>query len=75
FQLIVQDLLDRNCELLAKGEELYDFVDDPALFFEARGKDVSAEAAPVVLSAETLEARQAPLREETHQRCQALAVR
>jgi peptidoglycan/xylan/chitin deacetylase (PgdA/CDA1 family) len=76
FQLIVQDLLDRNCTLLARGEELYDFVDDPALFFEARGAaDASTEAAPVVLSAEALEARQAPLRDETTQRCQALAVR
>lgn len=76
FQLIVQDLLDRNCALLAKGEELYDFVDDPALFFEARaGADVSAEAAPLVLSPEALAARQAPLREETAQRCHALAVR
>ena len=73
FQLIVQDLLNRNCELLAKGEELFDFVDDPAIFFQARGKDVSAEAAPIVLSPEALEARQAPLREETHQRCSAMA--
>jgi peptidoglycan-N-acetylglucosamine deacetylase len=76
FQLIVQDLLDRNCALLAKGEELFDFVDDPTLFFEARGTaDASAEVAPVVLSAAALEARQAPLRDETAQRCQALAVR
>jgi peptidoglycan/xylan/chitin deacetylase (PgdA/CDA1 family) len=76
FQLIVQDLLNRNCELLAKGEELYDFVDDPGLFFEARGTaDASAEAAPLRLSPEALEARQAPLREETTQRCQALATR
>jgi peptidoglycan/xylan/chitin deacetylase (PgdA/CDA1 family) len=76
FQLIVQDLLDRNCELLAKGEELYDFIDDPGMFFEARGSaDASAEAAPLRLSPEALEARQAPLREETMQRCQALATR
>jgi peptidoglycan/xylan/chitin deacetylase (PgdA/CDA1 family) len=76
FQLIVQDLQNRNCQLLAKGEELYDFVDDPGLFFEARGKaGPSADAAPVVLSPEALEARQAPLREMTEQRCQALATR
>lgn len=76
FQLIVQDLLDQNCKLLAKNEELYDFVDDPSLFFQARnGADPSAETTPVVLAPEVLEARQARIREETAQRCQALAVR
>ena len=76
FQLIVRDLLDRNCELWEKGEELYDFVDDPELFFQARiGDDPSLEAEPVVLAPEALEARQAPLREETAQRCTALARR
>jgi peptidoglycan/xylan/chitin deacetylase (PgdA/CDA1 family) len=76
FQLIVQDLLDQNCKLLAKNEELYDFVDDPTLFFQARtGADPSLETEPVVLAPEVLEARQARLREETQQRCQTLAVR
>jgi peptidoglycan/xylan/chitin deacetylase (PgdA/CDA1 family) len=79
FQLIVGDLLDRNCELLEKGHELYDFVDDPGLFFEARRSaggpqdDASAVAKPVRLSPEALEQRQARLREETSQRCGALA--
>ena len=76
FQLIMQDLLDQNCKLLAKNEELYDFVDDPSLFFQARSSDdPSVEAVPVVLAPEVLEARQERLREETAQRCQALAVR
>lgn len=76
FQLIVQDLLDRNCNLLATNQELYDFVDDPRLFFQPRGAaDPSREAAPVVLPHAVLEARQARLREETTQRCDALAAR
>jgi peptidoglycan/xylan/chitin deacetylase (PgdA/CDA1 family) len=76
FQLIVQDLLDQNCKLLAKNEELYDFVDDPAIFFQARnGADASLEAEPVVLAPAVLEARQARIREETAQRCQALAFK
>jgi peptidoglycan/xylan/chitin deacetylase (PgdA/CDA1 family) len=76
FQLIVQDLLNQNCKLLAKNQELYDFVDDPSLFFQAgSSKDPSLEAEPVVLAPEVLEARQARLREETAQRCQALATR
>lgn len=76
FQLIVRDLLARNCELLERGEELYDFVDDPKLFFQARaGADPSQESEPVRLPASVLEARQAPLRAETAQRCSALARR
>lgn len=76
FQLIVRDLLDRNCELLDKGEELYDFVDDPRMFFEARGDGgPSAVAKPADLSPEVLEVRQARLREETAQRCHSLAQR
>lgn len=76
FQLIVQDLLTRNCKLLAKHQELFDFVDDPSLFFQARGSEgASAETRPVVLAPEVLEARQERLRAETAQRCQALAAR
>lgn len=74
FQLIVQDVLDRNCTLLARGEELYDFVDDPNVFYEPRGeRDPSTLAATAQLTAADLEARQAPLREETRQRCSSLA--
>jgi peptidoglycan/xylan/chitin deacetylase (PgdA/CDA1 family) len=72
FQLIVDDLLRRNCQLLQEGEELYDFVDDPRLFFQPRGSaDPSAEAAPVALSRAHLELRQARVRQETLQRCEA----
>lgn len=70
FQLIVDDLLARNCELLERGEELYDFVDDPTLFFQPRGQHgASVAAAPVRLPKDVLERRQARLREETAQRC------
>jgi peptidoglycan/xylan/chitin deacetylase (PgdA/CDA1 family) len=76
FQLIVNDLLARNCELLAKGEELFDFVDDPALFFQVRDAgNPSGEASPAVMPSELLEKRQARLREETAQRCSAMASR
>jgi peptidoglycan/xylan/chitin deacetylase (PgdA/CDA1 family) len=74
FQLIVQDLLGRNCALLEAGQELYDMVDDPGLFFEARAdRDPSVQAKPVVLSDSELEQRQARLRDETRQRCESLA--
>ncbi len=74
FQLIVQDILDRNCKLLARGEELYDFVDDPGLFFEALGERTpNTQAGATLLTEEQLEARQAPLREETRQRCNSMA--
>lgn len=77
FQLIVNDLLARNCALLERGEELYDFADDPSLFWKQRGElGSSVEMAPVVLEPEELERRQARLREETAQRCgTALASR
>ncbi len=76
FQLIVRDLLDRNCQLLETDEELYDFVDDPAIFFEARGDaGPSAIARPATIEASVMATRQARLREETEQRCQALAAR
>ena len=73
---IVRDLLDRNCDLLDTDEELYDFVDDPALFFEARGDaDASTLARPATLDPNVLATRQARVRQETAQRCQALAAR
>jgi peptidoglycan/xylan/chitin deacetylase (PgdA/CDA1 family) len=75
FQLIVRDLLDRNCALLESGQELYDFVDDPRIFFEARnGRDESALAGPATLEPARFAARQDSLREETRQRCGSLAV-
>jgi peptidoglycan/xylan/chitin deacetylase (PgdA/CDA1 family) len=73
FERIVDDLLARNCALLEQGEELYEIVNDPSLFFQKRadGEGPSTEARPVVLSDEELEKRQAPLRAETAQRCAA----
>ncbi|HEY2734133.1 MAG TPA: hypothetical protein VGI70_09110, partial [Polyangiales bacterium] len=73
FQLIWGDLLARNCQLLARGEELYDVVSDLGFFYQARG-----DAAPGVLAdpadppADVIAARQARLRVETRQRCSAL---
>jgi peptidoglycan/xylan/chitin deacetylase (PgdA/CDA1 family) len=73
FQRIVDDLMARNCALLEQGEELYDIVDDPSIFFQPRadGEGPSTDARPVVLTDEELERRQAPLRAETAQRCAA----
>jgi peptidoglycan/xylan/chitin deacetylase (PgdA/CDA1 family) len=65
-------LLDRkNCELLERGEELYDFVDDPALFFEARveGDAPSAAAGPLVLPPSVLAQRQIRARARAEARC------
>jgi peptidoglycan/xylan/chitin deacetylase (PgdA/CDA1 family) len=73
FQLIVNDLLDRNCKLLAQNEELYDFVEDPRIFFQQRTGTPSQEADPAVMTEAELAARQARLREETAQRCAVAA--
>ena len=74
FQRIVSHLRARNCELLDKDEELFDFVDDPSLFFVPRADgDASMIAPPVVLPADELAARQARLRETEALRCRLLA--
>jgi peptidoglycan/xylan/chitin deacetylase (PgdA/CDA1 family) len=74
FQRIVSDLMARNCELLDKGEELFDFVDDPSFFYVARdGAPAETEAPPARLAPEVLEQRQAPLRERTARRCKSMA--
>lgn len=77
FQLIVDDLLARNCSLLGDPDaELYDFADDPALFFEAReGAGPSEIVKPVVLDEDTLAWRQARVRADTEQRCAKSAAR
>lgn len=73
FQRIVSHLRARNCELLERGEELYDFVDDPALFFVPRADGDASMIAPAVrLAPDDLEARQAPLRETETLRCRLL---
>jgi peptidoglycan/xylan/chitin deacetylase (PgdA/CDA1 family) len=74
FQRIVSHLRAKNCELLDKGEELYEFVDDPALFFVPRADgDASMEAPALTLAPDELEARQARLRETETLRCHLLA--
>ncbi|MEM9074618.1 MAG: hypothetical protein AAGE52_39350, partial [Myxococcota bacterium] len=69
FPRIVAELRQRNCDLLETGEELYDIVDDPALFFRERGDDVSAETPLLHLPEDVLARRQARVREQTIQRC------
>jgi len=70
FQLIVSDLMDRNCRLLEKGEELFDIIDDPSFFFRARSRRAEeSQSAPLVLDPQLIESRQQRLRRETAQRC------
>lgn len=74
FQRIVAYLRERNCQLLRQGEELYDIVDDPALFFEPRRDALpGSEAAPAAPPEDVLQARQARLRAETARRCGTVA--
>lgn len=70
--LLVRELRRRNCRLLAQGEELYDIVDDPALFFVPR-KPKGAHgvaAAPARIDDETLAKRQSRLRHEARRYCE-----
>jgi peptidoglycan/xylan/chitin deacetylase (PgdA/CDA1 family) len=72
FQLIVSDLMDRNCKLLKQGEELYDIVDDPSFFFRSRpkkGDKAQAQSAPVALDPQLIASRQQRLRQQTAKRC------
>jgi peptidoglycan/xylan/chitin deacetylase (PgdA/CDA1 family) len=74
FQMIVAHLLARNCELLDKNEELFDFVDDLRFFYVARGSAAAeTEAPPAEPEASELAARQAVLREQTARRCKSMA--
>lgn len=76
FPRIVSHLRERNCELLARGEELYDIVDDPAFFFVPRADASPSDEAPVSVPSRTiLEERQRALREETARRCARVALR
>lgn len=75
FQMIVSHLLSRNCELLERGEELFDFVDDLAFFYVPRGDaPAEAEAPRIEIAPEVLAERQRMLRETTARRCKSLAV-
>lgn len=70
YRLIHAELMRRNCRLLDRGEELYDIVDDPSLFFSARNtNDASALAPPATLPDQTLQIRQRQLRLQTAARC------
>ncbi|MDD9966480.1 MAG: polysaccharide deacetylase family protein [Myxococcales bacterium] len=70
FQMIVAELWRRNCELLVQGDELYDIVNDPALFFEPRADaPATAFARPATLPPELLAQRQAAVRREAERRC------
>lgn len=62
FPRIVEALRQRNCDLLERGEELYDIVDDLDLF----SPDTSLGS---------IATRQAVLREESATRCGTLALR
>ena len=77
--LIVDWLRRRNCRLLAQeGEELFDIVDDPSLFFEPRGDapgEESAVAGPATLAPEVLAERQRVVRARTRERCERVASR
>jgi peptidoglycan/xylan/chitin deacetylase (PgdA/CDA1 family) len=59
---IVDALERRNCRLLARGEELYDIVDDLGYFIPGYELD------------ESLGDRQAALREDTAKRCGSVAL-
>jgi hypothetical protein len=76
FPKIVEWLRRENCALLARGEELYDIVDDPSLFFVPRADaPPSLDAAPAMPDPAILAARQERLRAETSLACTALAQR
>lgn len=70
FPRIVEEIRRRNCALLGTNEELYDIVDDPALFFAARGDAPASEVADAArLSPEVLAERQRTLRAREQVRC------
>jgi peptidoglycan-N-acetylglucosamine deacetylase len=70
FQLIFSDLMDRNCQLLNRGEELFDIIDDPGFFFRARSAELpGTESPPATPDRNILAGRQAHLRRETAERC------
>lgn len=72
FVLIVEELQRRNCQLLDEGEELYDIVDDPSLFFEPRdGHSPHGTPSRAKVPDSTMEERQRVLRASTAERCRA----
>ena len=72
FQLIWAELWSRNCQLLARGEELYDIVPDLGFFYQPRANaPADAVADPARPDARALARRQLQLRAEAKQRCSA----
>ncbi len=70
FELIYSDLMERNCRLLKRGEELFDIVDDPSVFFVPRGGAApGTEAPPAARDPDFFRARQERLKAETARRC------
>jgi peptidoglycan-N-acetylglucosamine deacetylase len=69
---LVAELDARNCELYARGEELWDVVGDPRVFFVRRGDHPASEIAPSIhLDDAELAARQARLRDRARRTCPA----
>ena len=74
--MIVSWIREQNCRLLDEGEELYDIVGDPSVFFVPRGDaPASAEAPPASPDPRVIEARQRHLRSDARVRCTRLAAR
>jgi peptidoglycan/xylan/chitin deacetylase (PgdA/CDA1 family) len=70
FPLIHRAIEERNCALLARGEELWEVVDDLRLFHIPRAEgDPSAPSGVHSLPEEVLETRQARLRARARLRC------
>ena len=70
FRLIIDDIRQRNCELLARSEELFDIVDDLSLFHAPRGEvPAGTDAPPAPVDEESFRKRQAELREAVRRRC------
>lgn len=75
FPRIVAWLDRRNCDLLDRGEELYDFVDDPALFYEPRRpSDAPGTEARVDTPDDFLAVRQIRARARAETRCADIAA-
>ena len=70
YRAAIAPLIDKARELLEQGEELYDIVDDPTLFFVPRADaDPSEEAPPTAPKEDVLEERQQRLRRSARSRC------
>ena len=72
YRLIHAHLMAENCRLLETGEELFDILDDPGLFFVPRADADPSEQAPQASPyPDVLKKRQAKLRQQTVERCAA----